>query len=1275
MAPKDLIIDGAKFVPNNYAAILDHAEAPSELHFVQDLLAHSEVGYALTQPELFSSQQVLRFWRTGVYDDGGKRGTPSIIFQVGDSSYVVTPGTVRRALHLPEDCTFSIPEESDLRGLMTDLGYEKSLTKLGQLKRANIRREWSFFFDCITKAFGNKCSNFDAIPILSQHIGYAIIHQTHFDFATGIIGFIRDRMTEDRDVVYFARFCQLIYTYCTAEPQLVSTQTPPFKVAKRYFNDLINADTKKSMVRQLQIPQSVKQILVNADPATYKSVYSNVQPTHHNQNPSTSVPTSHSTQPTLRTYLKSYLSTSQTAQPSSSAPTVKPTSSKPKRTKTVPQTSQKKRRITLRDESDSEDQIPSSEPMIDEAEKATSQKDSAIGGSRLLKRLRRMTVPATPKESKSTRKYKKQRAQRPVSDDEEEAAKEGDQESLISQDKEFAPVTSSPSTPSQEPVSDKANSPSISLVDPGTSAEIDIQNLVVPEILFLEAPTANNPSTTPVTDAVQTPELSLTPSLHQDDDQILGEHQDMAVDQNLVSDQQLEDVEASIATHTVVLSEDTDSLSSDAANVGDTGEAATTVDADEAGPSGHTPPKSELLKEFVIRDAPVPWSETPAGQEWTKEWNSVSCVPNALHLAEHLTKADEMLHSDDFKIQLREQVWKLDKKKFFQPTIDRVAYIEKTQEKQQAQIDQILTNQASQQSQLTEIQTSVELLISLLLPADAKKGEKVIKSKCKTNKSLQGKDDGKDDQGNSGMGGGHSQGRRFTSRQASHRTSSDTGKRISSAAGKRISSDELLDLDEKMSRQLFLQENPGMDLESLKEEEARLKSEKVTSKSEASGKKLLPKPKGIVIKERIHTEKTLARSQPQIDPRSKGKEKVGEPIKPYVPPEEEEITDGKDNLALTSRKVLKTTSDMAQVVQSQEIVSSDIQKKQVTSDSAQVNLISENKSKTLLPGFTKAKQTQSLKTTSSGFEARVVTGKEARDKTGLGSADERRVHNTTDDPTSLSEPGIGATPERLNQLESVQMVYHTYLKEYIMLYFMTDGRVYHIRQNAIPLKYFEELEHVLFLLQVDDRITETAANYLKEQIQRQKRLYSVKSDSRYVPKYRNHNGDIVDMKPNTTQIRTYLGIKGLEFNLESNKAYVIRLDRELRKAKINDLRAAIFQTGEDTAELKDVKRRMIDELRYAEKCREKLKELQEVIGLTHMDKTLCVKGARIAYTIWEVEGNNNQKQLPVACKDSVAILFMFDLTSRLLLGGIKKPGNRIRAQFQYWWEQELKIII
>ncbi|KAL8116595.1 hypothetical protein AgCh_022941 [Apium graveolens] len=784
----------------------------------------------------------------------------------------------------------------------------------------------------------------------------------------------------------------------------------------------------------------------------------------------------------------------QTSQPQPSEPTVQPSSSKPKRTKKVPQTQQKRRRFILRDESDAEEQVPVSEPIVKEAEKVSSQKDDDIGSSRPLKRLRKHNTDGTAPRVTLKAKRFKTLAKRPEDSGKgiEAAAKEGDQESLISQD------------------------------------PVEAHNSPMPQVLYLEAlPTQVTPTTTPIPDADVNPELPTTPSLYLDtEDQILGEHQNMDVDQNLDGDQPLEDdVEASIVSHTVLLSDNAeaiDSVSSDAAHVDATGNAATNVDVDAAGPSGHAPQqtvhKTEIVKKFVTGETPVPWSETPRGQEWTKEWNIVTFVPSEKILAEHLAKADEMLINDDFKTQLRvtalstrhlqgqhsithdkvnkiqenliqqDMNLKLENKRFFQPTFDRIAYIEKTQEKQQSQIDEILKNQASHQNQLNEIQSSVELLVSLLLPADAKKGEKVIKSKCKLDKTLKKKDDG-NDPGNSGMGGGHGQGGGLPSSRAgtiSHRTSSDIGRRITSDTGKRISSDELLELDEEISRQLFLKENLGMDFESLMEEEARLKIEKVNCKSEASVvKKKLPMAKGIVIKERINPVATKAKSHLQIDPRSKGKEKVGEPVK------------------------------------------------------------------LLLPGFTKAKQTQPLKTAASGFEARVVTGKEARDKSGLDSVDERRVQNTTNDPTSLSEP---------------------------------DGRVYHIRENAIPLKYFEELEHVLFLLQVNDRITESATNCLKNQIQRQKRLYSVKSDNTYYPKYRDHKGDIVDMKPNTAKIRTYLGIKGLEFNLESDKAYVIRLDQELRKAKITDLRYAIFQTGEDTAELKDAKRRMIDELRYDERC-------------------------------------------------------------------------------------------
>ena len=78
------------------------------------------------------------------------------------------------------------------------------------------------------------------------------------------------------------------------------------------------------MLRPLLIPLSVKQALITYDPVKYTALYPDVQPSA----PHPSAPTT-STQPP------------QTSPPQTSEPTVQPSSSKPKRTKKVPQTQQK----------------------------------------------------------------------------------------------------------------------------------------------------------------------------------------------------------------------------------------------------------------------------------------------------------------------------------------------------------------------------------------------------------------------------------------------------------------------------------------------------------------------------------------------------------------------------------------------------------------------------------------------------------------------------------------------------------------------------------------------------------------------------------------------------------------------------------------------------------------------------------------------------------------------------------------------------------------------
>ncbi|XP_030949571.1 septum-promoting GTP-binding protein 1-like [Quercus lobata] len=73
----------------------------------------------------------------------------------------------------------------------------------------------------------------------------------------------------------------------------------------------------------------------------------------------------------------------------------------------------------------------------------------------------------------------------------------------------------------------------------------------------------------------------------------------------------------------------------------------------------------------------------------------------------------------------------------------------------------------------------------------------------------------------------------------------------------------------------------------------------------------------------------------------------------------------------------------------------------------------------------------------------------------------------------------------------------------------------------------------------------------------------------------------------------------------------------------------------------------------------------EMAGLNLMDKTLSVQGARISLEIWDVGGDHRSlDHVPMACKDAVAILFKFDLTSRTTLNSFSGWYNEARKFLQ-----------
>lgn len=56
-------------------------------------------------------------------------------------------------------------------------------------------------------------NKFNALPIITQQIGYSLIFDTYYDFGRILLYFIGDKLIADRVIVYYARFGQLIFSY------------------------------------------------------------------------------------------------------------------------------------------------------------------------------------------------------------------------------------------------------------------------------------------------------------------------------------------------------------------------------------------------------------------------------------------------------------------------------------------------------------------------------------------------------------------------------------------------------------------------------------------------------------------------------------------------------------------------------------------------------------------------------------------------------------------------------------------------------------------------------------------------------------------------------------------------------------------------------------------------------------------------------------------------------------------------------------------------------
>ncbi|KAK1394289.1 hypothetical protein POM88_013345 [Heracleum sosnowskyi] len=379
--------------------------------------------------------------------------------------------------------------------------------------------------------------------------------------------------------------------------------------------------------------------------------------------------------------------------------------------------------------------------------------------------------------------------------------------------------------------------------------------------------------------------------------------------------------------------------------------------------------------------------------------------------------------------------------------LDRSFY--STQFKQQAKdseeikkrLGKVEEHQAEMSTQLNSISNALELLTSVLLSDDVKKGENVPKDKCKDIQALRQRDDSTD--------GGSKGNKRKVIAQRQSRTRVNSGRQINSekinSGGQSTSTLKSLvvstnpSTDEEIAAKIFMKEHgKNVTIEDIQAEEQMLAEEhKKNLETGIYKRKEIKAPRkkevGISIKENIQQSVQNTR-RPVIRNSDKGKCIMIE--EPNLKKKDISTSD----IAQVETRLAKSTSDAAQVDVSIEDMT--------TSDVAQVVQKS-----TLLPGFSKSKILEDLKLEAVNFsETRTVLGKEAFDKSGLGSHRERRTNNRSQDKFSLAEFGVGITQEGLDKLESVQMIFHKGIRKEFLLYFMADGRVYRFGEFDIQLK-------------------------------------------------------------------------------------------------------------------------------------------------------------------------------------------------------------------------------
>ncbi|KAL8133958.1 hypothetical protein AgCh_009143 [Apium graveolens] len=208
---------GFIYVKNNFTALVNKGiKQSSDYHKMMDFVKNCKLNYAMLESPTIICEVVEDRCSNAVYNSTDK----TITLTIKGKELCINSDVVKTCFKIPDNTVTSPHTDTDIVNMFNSLKYALPTSKLSEIRRLGLRKEWSYLCDVVTKVFSGKISNFDSVNISMLNMLYMLVTDKYFNFSNLVLfelGFKLGELNKRGKNVYYARFFMMLANHLSEE--------------------------------------------------------------------------------------------------------------------------------------------------------------------------------------------------------------------------------------------------------------------------------------------------------------------------------------------------------------------------------------------------------------------------------------------------------------------------------------------------------------------------------------------------------------------------------------------------------------------------------------------------------------------------------------------------------------------------------------------------------------------------------------------------------------------------------------------------------------------------------------------------------------------------------------------------------------------------------------------------------------------------------------------------------------------------------------------------